>query len=172
MSAQVRRDYLAAMILHELGVKHPTLFAHVGARRALVAWMGAESSWTAPCDGVQGARFNPLNTILDLGGCTDGEYNVTPGVYDYKSALCGAEAVATTLQITQGKDYEPVIAALKQNFVRGIVVLARVAESGWGSFKIPPGQPGAGGPNYTYAEEIFTTYKRGRLAYNAVLVGP
>lgn len=169
----VARMTLSHMILGQLGIK-PDL-AHVGSRRALVAWMGPESSWTAPCDGVHGARFNPLNTILVVdGGTQKNKYNENPGVKNYTSALFGAEAVAQTLVEGQfSHNYKPIIDALAKPGSKVVDILFRVAESDWGTFKKEVG--GAKFPDYTYAKSIADTYnfsRSQRNRFNAVLVGP
>lgn len=163
---------LSKMILGQLDIKPDLL--HVGSRRALVAWMGPESSWTAPCNGVpgQGARFNPLNTTLFVaGGTMPNTYNEEPGVQNYTSALFGAEAVAETLR--QGfvtENYGPIIKALAKPGSTVKEILHRVAESNWGTFLHPDHTP-----NYVFADAIADTYNHSRAQrkhFNSVLVGP
>ena len=167
MGTQVSRYDLAADILKQLGIGSG--WKHLGSRRALVAWMGPESGWTTPCDGVNGARFNPLNTTLFVFGGTELKpYNQIPGVQNYTSATFGATAVANTLLHSEARyNYAPLIAALKTPFNRPKNILSRVAESGWGTFHHPDGTP-----NYDYVDQIVATYRHNRTKYNSVLVGP
>lgn len=167
MSTQVSRYDLAALILKHLGIGSG--WKHLASRRALVAWMGPESGWTSPCDGVAGARFNPLNTTLFVaGGTSSHKYNQVPGVQNYESADFGAIAVANTLLNSEVRyNYGPVIDALRTPFNRQRTILARVAESGWGTFHHRDGTP-----NYEFVGQIVSTYNHNRTKYNNVLVGP
>jgi hypothetical protein len=169
MSEIVTRYYLAGMILRQVGVEHPYKYRHIGARRALVAWMGEESSWFAPCNGVpgQGAAFNPLNTTQNVAGGTSGLYNKVPGVKNYFSALYGAEAVAQTLS-QGGHNYEPIVALMNKKYVHGVDILKAVADSDWGTFHNADGSP-----NYELAQAIMDTYNnsKNRDVFNAVQVG-
>ena len=132
-----------------------------------MAWAGFESGWRTPCDGVHGAHFNVWNTTLFVPGCTAARpYNSVP-VQNYNSALCGAEAVADTLLHTPNRGYDAIIAELSRPFNSGRNVLHAVADSDWGSFKLP-----GGGPDYAEADAIWRTYKKSLRDYNAVLVGP
>jgi hypothetical protein len=143
---------------------------HVGTHRALVAWMGPESGWDAPCDGTpfHGAKFNPLNTTLFLSGCTElPTYNVEPGVQNYSSAKCGAKAVAQTLLHSPDHDYEPLVEIMRAPGSVVHDIFYKIAESDWGTFRNLDGTP-----NYTYCDAIANTYKRNRPKYNAVKVGP
>lgn len=149
-------------VLTELGIT-PN-WRHIGARRALVAWMGPESGWYAPCDGVEGAAFNPLNTTLPVPGITSPHnYNVVPGVKNYLSFEGGIAATAATLKETR---YDGVRYELARRYNRAEHVLAAVGRSDWGTFKTPVG---------TYDEEymlaILKTYQSNRRTYNAVLMG-
>ena len=167
MSTQVSRYDLAALILKQLGIGSG--WKHTGSRRALVAWMGPESGWLAPCDGVEGARFNPLNTTLFVfGGTQFPKYNEIPGVQNYTAADFGATAVANTLMHSDARyNYAPVIDALKRSFNHPKSILDRVAESGWGTFHHRDGTP-----NYEFVDQIVATYNHNRTKYNSVLVGP
>lgn len=109
----------------------PNTVAHRGARRALVAWMHAETGeHPGLCNGVphQGAKWNPLNTTLWMPLCTD--YNTVP-VRNYATQASGASAVARTLR--GDVRYVPVIAALARPFTTVKAVNAAIAASPWGT---------------------------------------
>ena len=155
-----RMDFSHAVILG-LGVKPD--WRHVGARRALVAWMGPESGWFAPCDGVNGAAFNPLNTTLALPGCTSKTpYNDVP-VQNYLTYTCGVAATVATLKESR---YDALRAVLLKPFVTGKTVLHAVADTDWGTFHNPDGTP-----NYANADAIYDTYLANRVKFNTVVVG-
>lgn len=164
--AQITRWEYAKMILAELGVK--TTFRHKGALRALVAWMGAEAGWYASSNGISpnGARYNPLNTTLMTGCSVLPTYNVDPGVQNYASAKCGAQAVAATLLHSPDHNYAPIVAALTKRGVTGDQVLKVVAESDWGTFRHPDHSP-----DYSYATAIWNTYLKYKDKFNAVRMG-
>lgn len=141
---------------------------HVGGRRSLVAWAGEESGWHTPCDGVHGAAYNILNTTLVIPNCTSVHpYNDVP-VQNYLSFNCGVDATVATLKESR---YDHLRSVLLKPFVTGKTVLFAVADSDWGTFKIPVGEPGAGGPDYAAASALYDTYLNGRNKFNVVSVG-
>jgi len=148
------RQHHAVLIMGLLGI--PNTITHVGARRALTAWMHAESGeHPGLCNGLpgQGARWNPLNTTLALPGCTS--YNSVP-VRNYAAQADGALAVVRTLE--EDTRYAPVIAALRKPFVNVKTVNKAIAASPWGT----PGW---------LLEDARTAYQRNRAFYNTYPIG-
>lgn len=156
-----RMDYSKA-VLSGLGIT-PN-WRHIGARRSIVAWAGAEDGWHEKLDGKDGAAFNLLNTTLFVTGCTSlPNYNVVPGVRNYATFLCGVKATVSTLQEPR---YAALVAQLAKPFASGKSVLHAVADSEWGTFHNRDGSP-----NYPLADAIYDTYLNFRSEFNAVVVG-
>ena len=144
MSEMTRADFADELLLMTVGVQG---WKHIGARRALVAWMIAESGEEL-CDGRpnEGAAWNPMNSTWEMPGSTP--YNTFTelepekmipkkrGVYhvwNYPSAEAGIEAFARTLH---GESrYEPVLEKLAKRGVFARNVLGAVGYSPWGTDK-------------------------------------
>lgn len=66
----------------------------------MLGWTAAESG-TEPCDGMAGARYNPLNTTEPATGATD--FN-SVGVKNYPSWTVGVAATIATLRLNYYTD--------------------------------------------------------------------
>lgn len=142
-----RIEYAEAVLMRTVGVKRR------GARRGLAAWMIAESGH-AHCDGVDGAKYNPLNTTLNEPGAT--LWNETPGVKSYPTLGIGLEATSSTLLDPR---YNALRAVLAKRWVRTTTVICAISESPWG----------------TTLETLLGalgTYRRDRRFWNRIQVGP
>ncbi len=138
------------------GLGIPNTLVHRGARRALVAWMHAETGeHPGLCNGLpgQGARWNPMNTTMFMVGCT--AYNSVP-VRNYLTQADGARAVVLTLE--GDARYAPVIAALRKPFVTVKTVNAAIAVSPWGT----PGW---------LLEDARTAFNANRAFFNTYQIG-
>jgi len=97
--SMTRRQF-SSLLLRELGI--PDTLPHVGARRFLISWMHAETGEKPGlCNGIpgQGARWNPLNTTLQLPFSTFYNHlSPTTGVQNYWTADDGANAFRITLE--------------------------------------------------------------------------
>ena len=96
---------------------------------ALMGWMVAESG-SNPCNGVLGAKNNPLNTTLIIPGST--LFN-SVGVRNYATYEDGVNA---TVQTLRGSQYAKIVHRLMQSGTNedgAIRVLWEVVGSPWGT---------------------------------------
>jgi len=87
--SKTRHDFAHDVLLKVAGASGND---HLGGLWALQGWMVAESG-SEPCDGKNGARYNPLNTTLKMTGSTN--FN-SVGVQNYTSYAEGLAATAAT----------------------------------------------------------------------------
>ena len=143
-----RLEYADALLKRTLGVSRR------GARRALVTVMIAESGH-AMCDGVDGAKFNPLNSSEQIAGSTD--FNSVP-VQNYPTL--GASLAAVSANLSEPR-YVELRKVLGRKFVSTEQVLKAWAASPWG-------------PQVFDAldEVLKTTYRPDKSFWNSLHVGP
>jgi hypothetical protein len=153
------RKRFASLLLDELGV--PDTLLHIGARRFLTAWMHAESGeHPGFCNGVpgQGAKWNPLNTTLQLPGSTFyNNLSTTTGVQNYKSSGDGTRAVAITLR--GDARYADFLELLAKPGVFQRDLADAIDKTPWGTH-----QPLIG--------EAVDAYNRNRKFFNTYPIGP
>jgi hypothetical protein len=126
----VNRHQFAHDVL--LGVAGVSGIHHLGGLWALGGWMVAESG-SEKCDGVSGARFNPLNTTLMVPGSTP--FN-SVGVQNYATYGDGVRATVETLSETP---FRKIVGAMKVvdagegAALSAIDILWEVIGSPWGT---------------------------------------
>ena len=123
-----RHDFAHDLLLEVAGVHGQDFY---GSLWALMGWMVAESGQNR-CDGVSGARNNPLNTTLILPGSTP--FN-SAGVRNYAAYDDGVKATALTLKNSR---YAKVVDQMKRQDgaipdTNSILVLWEVVGSPWGT---------------------------------------
>jgi hypothetical protein len=150
----ITRRAFAIQVLDGLGVDGAAV-SRTGARRAIVAWMLAESGHEK-CNGTDGARYNPLNTTLYLSGgrTSSPDYNSVP-VRNYTSATSGVIATVRTLQDPR---YVDVVAALTRRWVTAKTVVDTIGASPWGT------------PTHLL-EDALASYQMDRTTFNQLEVG-
>lgn len=120
-----RHDFAQDVLLDVANVKG---LSHLGGLWALMGWMVSESG-SEPCDGVHGARFNPLNTTLKVHGSTS--FN-SVGVQNYLTYDDGVNATVDTLLEAP---FSKIVAAMKLSGTteRAALILWEVIGSPWGT---------------------------------------
>ena len=124
--SKTRHDFAHDLLLDRSGVSGED---HISSLWALMAWTVAESG-LRKCDGVDGAKNNPLNTTLILPGST--VFN-SAGVRNYASYADGVNATVLTLKNSR---YDQLVQQMAQpgtGVSHAIRVLWEVVGSPWGT---------------------------------------